>query len=338
MSLASIFVRLGLDASGYQTGLKRAESMTTAWGRTIASNLKGYLGAAFSIGVVTSATRSVLRWADSLQDLSDDLGISTSTLQEWQFAAAGTRATLDDFIKSFQFLAKQRPDLSNEDVLTLFTNTAEQFKRGELTLGQLQERLGRGASVLTGPFKNGLVRAGIAAASLNAILSNDQVKAIADVSDAWEKATLYAKGYFAQTILGITNLEHNLRTKMVSRGASGLQNIFEGFEAWRKSGFSAWGLLGMSMQSGFGAKPVPGQGDLLGPPLPPGMVPAKPSDMVTERDATSRWSGQSVNALQQVGAFIGSQPTLLTEYKEHTRLLRKIADSSDETADAWNQR
>ena len=184
MALASILVKLGLDASGFQTGLKRSESAAIQFGTAVQSRLKGYLAGLFSVGMVTAYTKSVIEWADKMQDLSEDFKISTEVLQQWEHAALGTRATVDDFIKSFTFLAKQNKDLNNAEVLTLFNKLAEQFKRGEMSLGQLTEKLGKGAAVLVGPFSNGLQESADELRKMNQLLTGDQVLAISKVADA----------------------------------------------------------------------------------------------------------------------------------------------------------
>jgi hypothetical protein len=321
MALASILVRLGLDASGYQTGLKRAESAASKFG----SFVKSRLAATFTVAAFTAAARAAVQWGDKLRDTSDDLKVSARTLQGWEFAANGTRATLDDVIRGFEYLSKLNPDLAPAQVLEKMNKLADAFKRGELSLGELQKNFGRGAAILAGVFNKGLTESAESAERLNLILSDQQVDALARVSDAWDRATLSAKAYFAQTLVNMANPEVWSRFFRVMGKA-----IMQSGGNPTTFGTFYGNAIAEERMRAFA------DNQLQGPPVPTGYKwPNRETPQTPEAEAPLAWrlTSPNANALQQVGAFSGAVPTLLAEAKKQTKHLAKIEKNTDPEAE-----
>ena len=87
MALFSMLVKLGLDASSFEAGAKKAESTMTGLGRSIIGSVKGQLAAAFSIGAVSAFTHSVIEAADRIGDLSAQFGLTNEQVQKLEIAA-----------------------------------------------------------------------------------------------------------------------------------------------------------------------------------------------------------------------------------------------------------
>jgi hypothetical protein len=318
MGLASLMVRLGLDASGYNAGWRQAEGVATR----AATNIKSRLAGMFSVAMFTAAAKAVIGWADNIQDLSDDLGISTRTLQEWQYAAAGTRATLEDFARAYEYLAKANPSMSSAQVEAEFLRIAEAFKKGEITLGEMENLLGRGAGKLAGPFANGLKDVANEAGRLGAILSEDQIKAMGEVSDMWEKLLLKAKAYFSFVILGIIDLVTETgiflgALKMWKGGWDAMTTEYMRLKNEQAKAEQASEEARRKEQEAREREKQQQKSDTKAP--------------ITETtiEQTRKWLLSGTTSNQQIGAFNAAQPILVAETKEQTRQLKKIADNTE---------
>ena len=336
MGLASILVRMGLDLSGYATGMKRAESMTNAWGRRMASSLKGHLAATFSVAAVTAATRHVLQYADTIDDISNRIGVSAKTIQEWTYAASQTGTTVDAFARSFTYLARKFPEKSSDQILDMFNGIADSVKNGGLGQNEMStvvSLLGRGATELIPAFKSGLSGMASEASNLGLVLKDEVVDALAQVGDQIEI----------------------LKLQFTGLGAEGLAKFLKD----ASDAIDAVGMADKAVQQFFGA--LLGGGGLSGAY---GALMASKQDTgmdIQKREAaiaairersnasrafrsedatgagsttvTSKWSASSLTANQQVGAFVAAQPIVLTEIKEQTKVLRdirKLAESIDD--------
>lgn len=96
-----ILARLGLNATGFHSGLKRAESS----GVQFANTLKRQIAGAFTAGAAVQFVRSVHQAMDALGDLSDQSGLTTKDIQEFQ-AIAGKSGL--DVAPLVQFTEKLR--------------------------------------------------------------------------------------------------------------------------------------------------------------------------------------------------------------------------------------
>jgi hypothetical protein len=87
MPILSLLAKLGLDKTGFDTGLDAAGKKVTAF----AGNLKSTLGSAFGAAAVTAAitqlTRSSIDFAANTVDVSEKLNITTREAQNYSLAA-----------------------------------------------------------------------------------------------------------------------------------------------------------------------------------------------------------------------------------------------------------
>ena len=84
MAILSLIAKLGLDGSTFETGLKRAKSLTDKF----RSSVGAQLGAAMSVAAVTAFAAKVVQTADAIGDLSEQLNISTDDVQRLQVLAS----------------------------------------------------------------------------------------------------------------------------------------------------------------------------------------------------------------------------------------------------------
>ena len=83
----------GLQAIADKT--KKADDATIDWNKTLL-NMASAVGLAFSVDAVVGFVRGLFDMAGQIQDLSDKLGVSTSAVQGWKFAAEQTGASMED--------------------------------------------------------------------------------------------------------------------------------------------------------------------------------------------------------------------------------------------------
>lgn len=97
MGVLSLLVKLGLDSSAFEMGVKRAQSVGERFGSSFKTAIAGRLGAALSIAAIGAFTKNVIQAADEISDLSEQLNLTTDQVQRLQILAGETGVTFDKF-------------------------------------------------------------------------------------------------------------------------------------------------------------------------------------------------------------------------------------------------
>lgn len=174
-SFLNLIAFLNLNASGFQIGMKRAESATKAF----SNQIKGEFAKAFGYGAIIAYSKKIIDFADNITDLSDRLGVSTKALQEWGYAAKKNGSSLDEVVRFFEALAVAREKALGgdqgsinsfarlgvseaalagsriEDIGKIIGDTVKKGDQQQFTAA-LKEVGGRGATELVAAFKSGL--------------------------------------------------------------------------------------------------------------------------------------------------------------------------------------
>jgi len=87
MGILSLLVKLGLDSSAFEMGVKRAQSVGEKFGNSFKSAVTSQLAGALSVAAVTGFAHSVVEAADRVGELSEQLNMSTDDVQKFQMAA-----------------------------------------------------------------------------------------------------------------------------------------------------------------------------------------------------------------------------------------------------------
>lgn len=87
MGVLSLLVKLGIDSTAFEVGVKRAQSIGEKFGSSFKNAVTSQLGAALSVAAVTGFAHSVVEAADRVGELSEQLNISTDDVQKFQMAA-----------------------------------------------------------------------------------------------------------------------------------------------------------------------------------------------------------------------------------------------------------
>ena len=229
----AILFETQLDVSEFLDGLKKMEkggkkvegSLVGSFD-SMAKGIGASMAAAFSVGAVVGAAKSLLDFGGQLADQAEALGVNTEVLQGFQGAMAGSGVSAEKFTKGmatlissiqqakegsgtardsfaalgieFDSIANDSPDqilLKIADGLKNATDPAAAYAAALKLVGQNQINF---VSALKG---------GSAAFAENAskikVLSDEEVKAIDDIGNAWDTAVLKAKAYAAQALLAL---------------------------------------------------------------------------------------------------------------------------------------
>jgi len=244
-----VLVRLLGDSSGFNQTLDAAAGRM----RNFSGAIKSRLAAVFSVGSLVAATRANMAFASSISDMSQGLGIGTTKLQEWDYAAKMTGSSINAFGSSLRALAKARNEalgdvagkkmdifrnlgidedrLRNMPLEKLFERIGDEIKSMDLgadDLAVVQELLGKTGQELLPAFKAGLSDAAAEAHNLGIILQEDVVTALDEAGDALQRISM------SMTRMSAGPLVKSLRAVEVSLTA--FQNFYKGAFAEGKKG------------------------------------------------------------------------------------------------------
>jgi len=127
--MADLKVKVGVDKSGFTTGLASMENSVKGFGMKVG----GILAGAFAFDKIIQGFSSAIDKGDQLQDLANRFGVAASSLQEIGNAASTSGAGLEDLASAMNKLAKNAGAAigGNEQM-------AEAFNKIGLSVEQLQ--------------------------------------------------------------------------------------------------------------------------------------------------------------------------------------------------------
>src|SRR5947208_3132451 len=108
MGLMQLMVQLGLNATAYETGLKRADSAAKKFGNELSHELGGKIASVFSFVAIEESIRETIEWGDKLKNLSIRTGIPIEELQKLEYAANLTGASIDSVVKAVEKFGKSQ--------------------------------------------------------------------------------------------------------------------------------------------------------------------------------------------------------------------------------------
>jgi hypothetical protein len=172
MQFLNLKAVLSLNGSGFQLGMKRAESQAKAFSKEI----KGEFAKAFGTAAIIAYTTNLINFADTLTDVSDRLGVSTKDLQEWAHAAKRSGSSIEAvtaFLEQLNIARKKALDgdsgamasfnqlgISEDQLRSMTTDQLGRAIGGSVKDGNIQEMIealrdvgGRGAGSLVATLK-----------------------------------------------------------------------------------------------------------------------------------------------------------------------------------------
>ena len=157
---------------------KKGEGIGSAFGEELSSKLKGLIGAA----AIEEAIRHTIEYGSKVQDLSNRLGISTTAVQQWDFALKQNGSSIEAAAGFFEKLAVARDkvmkggekgeelagdfkklgvtieQLKSSRIEDIAATIAKTFEVGDpqALIGSLRSVGGKAAGELAAAFKDGL--------------------------------------------------------------------------------------------------------------------------------------------------------------------------------------
>jgi hypothetical protein len=160
MALLQLIARLGLDTSGFSSGLRGAERQAAASSRTIGGSFKSAFGAGLGIGSVMALSSSIgrrIRDLDQLQKTSEKFGITLDasvirSIEELQGKMGYAKVRIDSgLVKPLNFVVDTAYQAVDGLKLVFYTLTkgAKEAERivGEATTKRIEGIYGRGSGM-----------------------------------------------------------------------------------------------------------------------------------------------------------------------------------------------
>ena len=203
MAIFSLIAKLGLDGTNFESGLKRSQSMAQGVGMGITKTLAGM----FAVEKIVEFGLSIVDAAGKINDLSARLGVSAEFLQEMQYAAKQSGASIDDVAGAVEKVSIARMKALTGDQKTienfkkmgvsmetirrlgsedLFKALGEPFAAGmdpQNLIGPFKELAGRGAGALIPAMVQGLTESAQQARDLGIVIDTDVIDALDEVAD-----------------------------------------------------------------------------------------------------------------------------------------------------------
>jgi len=220
--------KLGLDWSGFKVGLKQAESASGAFAKHISSEIGGQVKSAFAgyIGfeAIKELGHQTIEYAHNIETMSERLGVSTDRLQEFDFAAKKSGASLEDFahamqkigvtrskaldegpaggmVKAFQKLGVSFEDLKSKRIDDLFLQIGDAFQKSkdpQQLLAASIEVMGRNSASVFAAMMQGLRGTSDEARRLGTVIDEDVIDKLGELNVKMEVSGMRARSTFAK--------------------------------------------------------------------------------------------------------------------------------------------
>lgn len=227
MSWLSLMAQLGININPYVQGLMRAKGEASKFGNDVGKNLKNSLAGAFGAAAILGFARKTMEFGGQITDLAARLDVSTTALQEWNYAASQNGATADDVTSFFEKLAVAQGNAleGNTEALSSFNRLgvslkelqslraeeigkkiADTVRTGDIqkVIGDLRDVGGKSATALVAAFKGGLSEAAAEAHELGLIIDKEMIAKMDQLGDRADQLTKNLMGPMA-TLLGWIN-------------------------------------------------------------------------------------------------------------------------------------
>lgn len=204
------------DISNFQAGILKAKGLAKSFGISAESSLgvgafKGMVAGALSIGAVTAGVQALLNKADGIDALAKRFDISAESIQSIQFAADQSGASSeamfmglkklsialeeakggdDEFIKSLKSMGVSLNDIKTKGAEAIFYQIGARINGTSKESVKLTDGIkvfGRAGDVVLGAMRDGFTQVAKEAKNLGTVISNIDVKKLADAHDNLEK-------------------------------------------------------------------------------------------------------------------------------------------------------
>lgn len=361
--MLSLKAFLGLDASGFELGIKRAQSVSDKFAASVSRGITNRIGGFLTAAAATAAAHKMANLTSEIKNMAERLGIGTDEWQKWEFAASQAGAKGASVAKFFEALAVSRDralggdektqgkftafgvtqsDLRSKSLQDIGRMVGDAFANGDQQkmLAPLKEIGGRAAVELAAAFRSGLGEA----FSKAPLISEDQIQKIDALGNAFDR---FGKRLIASAAPGLTaiidklNKVREFTEYMAGRAGAFLGNfvvsksLTQAAEAAQKAGEEITKAQA-DENSKKPSKIERGMADDISS-SPSKNEPTKVAKEIAEQTAKKSGApGANINSLQQVGALVQRPHNPFSELaantmatKENTAAIRSKASSPD---------
>lgn len=358
MSWLKMIAELGMNINPFLDGISRARREATKFGKDLGkdtgSHLKDELAGAFGVGALVAFAHKTVEFGSAIQDLADRLDVSTTSLQEWNFAAQQNGASAENVTSFFEKIADAQTKAleGNEESLASFKNLgvtlqdlqklrtqeigqkiANTIKGGDIQQlsHDLKEVGGRSATALVTAFKNGVDEAGAEAHRLGVIIDEETISKMDQLGDRAQQVMQQLMGPMA-TFLGWINsgIDRFVKGVQIAGALSAQLSLKRFFTDPKRSIFE-------QVSDAFGSKDVQdimnaGSSSPEKTSAPRGTRKFTPKAEKFDSDLLGKdISRLSVDSLAAVGGFIGRASTVSPVVDVARRSLKELQDIKKNT-------
>jgi hypothetical protein len=353
MGLFSIMGRLGLDTSDFQAGVKRAESASTGMARKVASDVKGMIAGAFTLGAITSFTKSVINAGDRIGDLAEQYHLTNEEVQRLEILAGRTGVKFEKFGEAFIKFAELRQKAIDGDAKSLAlinrygVSQNDVANRSKTNL-QLVTQISDAYSEVSGSSQAQADALDIAGAKGQKVLStltqiknlgpvklisDADIEALGQFNDALDEVKRQAQ-VAAAPALGFWGQVLKRGNELSASGAnlSFQTAFFEELMGWNPN----TSLTGNEKTGAITPQDIAAAREAMTPYVP-GNVPGSDSAASTRATARSRFDRPDTGNLARIGGlYFGADYNLrlMTLQQETKRLTERIAVSNEAIAES----
>lgn len=351
MGVLSLLVKLGIDSSAFEMGVKRAQSIGEKFGSSFKNAVTSQLGAALSVAAVTGFAHSVVEAADRVGELSEQLNISTDDVQRFQMAAKLYGVKFESVASAITRINDARASALSGDKAQLAAFEKLGISVNDLTNASLgsEQVLVRIGVILNANRNNAelmaaaadllglkLTKAAMAAGTIKDLgpidlFKEEDIKQLERFNDEMDMlikqlqvTSVPVLSYSARVLGQMNTLISEMSQKL---GGGNFAKLFSTIAGGLMSpAFAAAELLGVSPYANKAAPATGGPaGDrFIGPKLE------------YQQIAGSKFSlGGPQDSLARIGGFTGfqtAQDTVIKQAIEQTLQLKQIAKSTEKTA------
>ncbi len=338
---------LGLDGSGFEAGMKRAQSTAQKFATSAQSGISRKLGGFLTAAFVEESIRKTVNYGGAINDLSERLGVSTDAIQQWEYAAKQAGGTADNVAMFFEKISENRDkalngdagalksfkdfgvtpdDLKNKRVEDIGLQIGNAVKAGDAQalIGSLKEIGGKGAAALVASMKGGLEEAFGNAP----LIKTEDIVRLDALGDEFVTLGKRIMAALTPAITAIAEKFFELTDHIKGVGAyfgsrSGGASVKESYKAMfdaendskKDREKSIAGAMAAAMDRGKGVSYVSKD---------------KKPDKSFVLDQKNPLASSSINSLQQIGARVGFNP-MAVAIEKNTIALNKASDAFSKT-------
>lgn len=137
MGVLSLLVKLGIDSTAFEMGVKRAQSVGERFGSSFKSAVTSKLGAALSVAAVAAYTKSIIDAAGEIKDMGEQMNLTTDEVQRLQILAGDTGVSFEKLESVLRKFEETRLKATQGDENAIKTLNALKISNDDLYNSQL---------------------------------------------------------------------------------------------------------------------------------------------------------------------------------------------------------